>query len=112
MAFKMKGHSLPGPYQKKKGEKKVMDMGRTGEDTIRAQFVKGARGEGGVRTERGKKTEYDFTKGADTVTKTVSRAKKGSKRGDWETKRTKEISAKRALRQVRRKSKRHKQIDK
>jgi len=112
MAFKMKGHSLPGPYQKKGDPKKVMDKGRTGEDTARAEFVKGARGEEGVRTERGKKTEFDFTKGLDTVTKTVSRAKKGSKTGDWETKRTKEISAKKAARQVRRKSKRHQQIDK
>jgi hypothetical protein len=92
--------------------KKVMDKGRTGKDTARAQFIKGARGEEGVRTEGGKKTEFDFTKGKDTVTKTVSRAKKGSKRGDWETKRTKEISAKKAARQVRRKSKRHQQIDK
>jgi hypothetical protein len=93
--------------KRKKGPKKVMAMGQTGENTARAQFVKGARGEGGVRTERGKKTEYDITKGEDKVIKTVSRAKKGSKRGSWEPKRTKEISAKRALRQIRRKSKRH-----
>ena len=111
MAYKMKGSSFYGKSPlKQKEEKKIhQKQGMFGIDTH--QFTKGARqGEGGVTKERGKLTRYTPT--GDTYTKQVFKKKKGSAPGPstWEHKKTKEISKKRAEKQIKRKSKRYTKI--
>ena len=110
MAFKMAGFSA---FTKPKlpGKKKITkELGLFGDIK---RFVKGARTETGtynpdtdVTAEKGKRVTY--TPQGDTYIKVVQKKKKGSVSGNqaWEQKRIKEISKKKAQKQIKRKTKR------
>jgi hypothetical protein len=106
--FKMKGfpaHAGVSPVkQVDPNAKKVVSSGKV-DGKEATMYTKGARpGKEGIR-EKGKKTTYTKGEGG-TYTKKVQKIKKGATSDkEWETKKEKTISAKRAERQIRRKTK-------
>ena len=91
--------------------KKVISSGKI-EGKEATMYTKGARpGKEGTR-EKGKKTTYVKGEGG-TYTKKVQKIKKGATSDkEWETKKEKTISAKRAERQIKRKTRRAERSDK
>jgi len=118
MAYKQPSSGLPfkelgsSPAKQVYGDtddKKIHQV--SGFTNGRHTFTKGARANGGTTTiEKGKQTEY--VPQGDTYVKRVSKKKKGSAVGasTWKVTKTKNISSKKANRQIARKSKRHTSI--
>ena len=107
--FKMKGFSgfVEGSPLKQVNPdaKRVISKSSDEKTTV---YTKGARTEKGATgtSERGKKTTYVKGEGG-TYTKKVQKIKKGATSDkEWETKKEKTISAKRAERQIKRKTRR------
>ena len=108
-SFKMMGSSPAKQITGDTGDKKIHQ--KDGFMSDRHVFTKGARANGGTTTvEKGKKTEY--VPQGNTYVKRTSKKKKGSAvgAGTWEVTKTKEISSKKANRQITRKSKRYTSI--
>ena len=112
MAFKMKGYSAFTQTDKPVGEKKTTE--HSGLFGNIKKFTKGARTSTGTYTpddvtvEKGKKTIYVPQGG--TTKKVIQKKKKGSVSGAsaWVTKRSKDISTKKAEKQIKRKQKKYK----
>jgi len=111
-AFKKYNKSRKSPAKQIPGDTDDKKIHQTkGFMSDRHTFTKGARAKGGKTTvERGKKTEY--VPQGNTYVKRTSKKKKGSAvgAGTWEVTKTKDISSKKANRQIARKSKRYTSI--
>lgn len=114
MAFKMKGFpAQAGVSPMKQGNPDAKRVISKSPDEKTTVYTKGARTEKGATgtSERGKKTTYTKGEGG-TYTKKVQKIKKGATSDkEWETKKEKTISAKKAERQIKRKTKRAERSD-
>tara|TARA_R100000049_G_C1915920_1_gene62194 strand:+ start:225 stop:884 length:660 start_codon:yes stop_codon:yes gene_type:complete len=91
--------------------KKVISSGKV-EGKEATRYTKGARSKDGATYEKGKTTTY-VKQDDDTYTKTVKKIGKGATSdAEWKTKKDKTISAKKAERQIKRKTKRAERSDK
>ena len=111
MVFKMKGYSAFTKNGKPVGRKKIHQekgfFGGTHEFTKGARTSTGTYTPSDVTVEKGKKTTY--VQQGDTYNKVVQQQKKGEAYGasTWKTKRSKNISSKKAERQIKRRLKKY-----